>query len=241
MGFLSNLQKKIKSVAHQATHPMETLKNVSANVKKDVKDAKKSVKTQLHDASVNISNTGQAAIKSIGDAAGKVGQAIEFLPLRLFEPVMRKALDRKGIHTTTKDGIQKISGLFFKHCISGSHLEHVDEDVSQTAEELATDDSGTKKIEPGKIKKLITKIIDFIKGIGKKKDKTPEEVAIAADVAPIHDTLAATVGGEDSQGNIHVLNDDGHVSAIVTKKGDVIETGKPHAKKITGHHLFGWF
>lgn len=124
---LSNkISNKAKSVEHQATHPLETVKNV-------VKNAGQAAKVLEQDA------------KSIKEGVGKVAHeaaiVATFAPLAIMSPLMKASLKKKGVNLTGEK-IPQVAGLFLKHVIAGApvvggHLEHEEADNSDAASQIA--------------------------------------------------------------------------------------------------------
>lgn len=234
-GESNNLTAAIQSLAHQATHPLETLKNVVDNVV----TASQKVLTKAEEAAI-------------------------FLALWPFKSLMIEQLTDRGIKIDNSASMKAVAVLFAMNVIKGRfHLENLgDADGSAIAmdppadpvinglvtsgatEGLAVAGSAELDIPPDVSKNLAKMIIDFFKKlISKKKDKTlPKDLQKIADqAAPVQDQLAIVGGGEDSNGNIHAVDSKGNYLGYVSSDSDIIPMPPPHHLNLLQRALPGLF
>lgn len=172
------------------------------------------------------------AAKGVGKAAKKVGKKLKHpfdvvkdlakkgagLPALLpFVPAMIVALKVKGVKNIPVGKPYQVAGLFYKNVIAPrKHFEHISGDDAFKAAEMLANNSGVPA--SGLVVKLIHAIVNYFKGIKKKKagePLTPEEKDVAGDepltpseeaaieeVDKAQDKLAEAGGGENSKGEV---------------------------------------
>ena len=104
--------------------------------------------------------------------------------LRIFMPAMRAALKKRHIPITNKRDIEEVSTKFYQHVLNKPLLKHYDR-VNHAEEDSGNEgssDKGNKAMQTAQItvgaanifEKIITAIVNFFKGIKKRKDKHGE-------------------------------------------------------------------
>lgn len=217
----------ITSLANQAAHPLDTLKNVVDNI---VTASKK--------------------------VLSKAEEGLIFGILAMFKPAMDLGLKQKGVSSPPSNPKHE-AVLFFHKVIAKQSLEHADDtsatpagaDVANMAIDLgsagATEGAAAAGesygIPPAVSKGLVKMIIEFFKSlINKKKDKTlsAADQKLADTAAPVQDNLAAVSGGPDSNGTVHAVDANGVEIGTVSPTGNVVvKNASGPGTEIPAHRL----
>lgn len=255
------LKEKLQSLKHQATHPLETLKNVVNNVKTESKKfANKVEEAAIYAPLAPFAPAMQIALKQKGVQPAK---GLKSLSLQFFHTVIKHNAHLEHwenqfgqMHLQHAEEKNKFSAMDFVKPAAMSPDVNVDMgkgDVNDVAAGLA--EAGATEgaaaggealgIPPVISKKLAKMIIDFFKKLVGPKHKgklSKDQQEVVAAAAPVQDTLAATVGGTDTKGNFIAINKEGDVSHILDANGNVIATGAEHnlTPKHGIHRFFSW-
>lgn len=151
-------------------------KKATAAVKKTAAKAKTAAKHPIDVLKKAATQVKKGAVK----VADKAKDAAEWAVLLPFKPVMVKALEKKHVSVSKKASIKTIAALFFVNIIvpaskTSKLEEHVDENKAEDAAFAAAKIAATATGIPPQSVDIVHAILDFLKGLGKKKNKEDEK------------------------------------------------------------------